>query len=178
VVVTYSSINTNDFEPYGECVMGSNGTLVTEREERAMLWGTVGRSTAVGVANANTSQPAITTSASEGGGAATALAIGAASVGHGPPSKGYREEMEHFAYIIRMREQGVTNLQPRCDGTAAMGDAIMALVANKAMKTHQRIVFEDGWFDVASNAVPDGTAVSDRPRDLPQSAYRSPVSGG
>ena len=37
VVVTYSSINTNAFEPYGECVMGSKGTLVVEEEQKAML---------------------------------------------------------------------------------------------------------------------------------------------
>ena len=39
VTVTYSSINTNDFEPYGECVMGSKGTLIVEREEAAYLFG-------------------------------------------------------------------------------------------------------------------------------------------
>src|SRR5204863_9358083 len=32
VVVTYSSISTNDFEPYGECVMGSKGTMIVEQE--------------------------------------------------------------------------------------------------------------------------------------------------
>ena len=38
VTVTYSSISTNDFESYGECVMGTKGTLVVEKEETAMLW--------------------------------------------------------------------------------------------------------------------------------------------
>src|SRR5207244_4711693 len=38
VVVTYSSVNTNSFEPYGECVMGSRGTLVVEKEESIMLF--------------------------------------------------------------------------------------------------------------------------------------------
>ena len=28
VVVTYSSFNTNSFEEYGECVMGSRGTMI------------------------------------------------------------------------------------------------------------------------------------------------------
>ncbi len=32
VVVTYSSISTNGFENYGECVMGDRGTLIVEKE--------------------------------------------------------------------------------------------------------------------------------------------------
>ena len=49
VIVTYSSINSNSFEPYGECVMGSSGTLVTLTEQDVMLYPEAGRSTAVGV---------------------------------------------------------------------------------------------------------------------------------
>ena len=44
---------------------------------------------------------------------------------------------------------------PRCHGEVAMADAILALTANMAMATKQRIVFEDGWFDPASNDVPE-----------------------
>src|SRR5208282_2757087 len=38
VVVTYSSISTNSFESYGECVMGSKATLLVELENNAMLF--------------------------------------------------------------------------------------------------------------------------------------------
>ena len=38
VVVTYSSISTNRFEPYGECVMGNRGTLIVEQEQNAYLY--------------------------------------------------------------------------------------------------------------------------------------------
>ncbi len=47
VVVTYSSISTNMFEPYGECVMGTKGTMVIESEQNVYLWGGAGRTTAV-----------------------------------------------------------------------------------------------------------------------------------
>ena len=33
VVVTYSSISTNGFETYGECVMGTRGTMIVEAEQ-------------------------------------------------------------------------------------------------------------------------------------------------
>ena len=38
VVMTYSSISTNGFEAYGECLMGSRGTMVVEAEQRVMLY--------------------------------------------------------------------------------------------------------------------------------------------
>src|ERR1700710_1010188 len=38
VVVTYSSINTNAFEKYGECVMGTRGTMMVEEEKEIMLF--------------------------------------------------------------------------------------------------------------------------------------------
>lgn len=170
VVVTYSSINTNSFEPYGECVMGTKGTLVVEEEQKAMLWGTGGRSTAMGVSTSAGGQPALESSASEGRGAATAQAVGQNALGHAPPSRGYREEMEHFAYVIRMRDQATeadrANLKVRCDGEAAMADAIMALVANKAIRTRQRIPFQDSWYRYDNNDVPDPERTA---RTLPNS---------
>ena len=38
VIVAYSSVSTNRFEPYGECVMGTQGTMVVEQEESVMLY--------------------------------------------------------------------------------------------------------------------------------------------
>src|SRR5207253_10028989 len=38
VVVSYSSISTNGFEQYGECVMGSRGTMVVEGEQKVFLY--------------------------------------------------------------------------------------------------------------------------------------------
>ena len=159
VTVTYSSISTNGFEPYGECVMGSQGTLVVESEQNVMLWGGAGRSTAVTV-NTTGGRPALDSSAStDAAGERRALDTGQNAIGHGPPSRGYREEMEHFAYCIRMRDQGMERdreeLQPRCDGRAAMDDAIIALTANQAIRTRSRIVFDPRWFDPGSREVPD-----------------------
>jgi predicted dehydrogenase len=160
VVVTYSSISTNAFEPYGECVMGSHGTMIVEKEESVMLYteGAGARSTAVSVTNTG-GKPALDSSAS-GPGAAQAVETGQKAVG--PPSRGYREEMEHFAYCIRMHGQAGSSDEkkkwretPRCHGKVAMADAIIALTSNEAMKTRQRIEFKPEWFDAANLAVPD-----------------------
>jgi predicted dehydrogenase len=165
VIVTYSSISTNSFEKYGECIMGSKGTLVVEEEQTAMLYGGAGAATAqrgTGVTVTTTGgRPALDASSStDAPGPRRDAAAGEAALGVGLPSRGYREEMEHLAYCIRNRDQGTASdrerLQPRCDGRHAMSDAIIALTANKAMsdQASKRIVFQDDWFDPAKDAVP------------------------
>jgi predicted dehydrogenase len=164
VVVTYSSINTNAFEPYGECVMGSKGTMIIEMERDVMLFGGSRRSTAVTVANAGGGKPALDSSGSTDPGERLAQNTGQAAIGLMTPSRGYREEMEHLAYLIRMRQEGsekdAEKLKPRCDGRAAMADAIIALTANVAMQKQQRIVFDPAWFDPKSNKVPDADRIA------------------
>jgi predicted dehydrogenase len=158
VIVTYSSISTNDFEPYGECVMGNQGTLVVEGEQSAMLFGGAGRSTAVAVTS-SAGGPPVLSGASEAPAAVNAANTGQAALG-GPISRGYREEMEHFAYVIRMRAEASgpdrQNLEVRCPGRNAMADAIVALTSNHAMRRHERIEFKPEWFDPNSSEVPDG----------------------
>jgi predicted dehydrogenase len=166
VVVTYSSINTNSFEKYGECVMGSHGTMVVEEESTVMLFpernpnkpASDGKGMSVTVATA-TGKPVIDSSGSTGAlDPVKALAAGQAALGTAPPSRGYREEMEHFAYCVRMWNQGKDKNDrpmPRCHGRVAMADAIIALTANQAMRKHQRIEFQSEWFSAHSPAVPD-----------------------
>jgi predicted dehydrogenase len=163
VVVTYSSINTNAFEPYGECVMGSKGTMMIGEEKDVMLWGGPKRTTQVTVANAAGGKPVLDVSASTDPTERQAAQLGQAALGAGPPSRGYREEMEHFAYLIREREKVPESkwkeLKPRCDGRAAMADAIIALTANQAMARQTRIEFLPEWFDPNSPKVPDKNRV-------------------
>jgi predicted dehydrogenase len=150
VIVTYSSISTNAFEAYGECVMGTKGSLVVEQEKAIMLYPEPGGKTAL--ASVSSSKTALEASASTGGASAAGPITVAASV-----SRGYREEMEHFAYCIRMRDQAMSSDRPnvRCDGEHAMADAIIALTANQAMKGYERIEFKPEWFDPKSKEVPD-----------------------
>jgi predicted dehydrogenase len=168
VVVNYSSVSTNGFEKYGECVMGSKGTLVVEEEATAMLWPAAGRSTQATTTTTAAGQAVLDSGGTWGATEAnTAKDRGQASLGTGGVvSRGYREEMEHMAYCIRMREQGMSrdreDLRPRCHGTAAMADAIIALTANKAMRLQQRVVFDPDWFDPDKlDAVPDDLPVEE-----------------
>jgi predicted dehydrogenase len=170
VVVTYSSINTNQFEPYGECVMGTRGTMVVESEQSVMLYGErdpnlrdggAPRSMEVTVASVTAGKAVLDASGSTSGPAPTA-SVSQAEGPSGPVSRGYREEIEHFAYCIRRHDQAGSDeerrqwqLAPRCHGRVAMADAIIALTANQAMKQKKRIEFREEWFHAESSAVPD-----------------------
>jgi hypothetical protein len=181
VVVTYSSISTNQFEAYGECIMGTHGTMVVENEQQVLLYAEkdpnakdmgAPRSTSVTVVDAG-GKPALDASASTGGPAAGPKAAGAAAADAGPVSRGYREEMEHFAYCVRKWQEAEGNTEeqkkwqqtPRCHGRVAMADAIIALTSNLAMDSQalaekrerkpRRIEFKEDWFKAESPEVPD-----------------------
>jgi predicted dehydrogenase len=161
VVVTYSSINTNSFEPYGECVMGTRATMVVEEEKEIQLYrekgweATDSKGSSVAVTT-NTGAPVVSSTSSSGpaeraGGSGPSVKV----------SRGYREEMEHFAYCIRMREKVSPAERVRynvhCDGPSAMVDAILALAANRALRNHERIDFTQhmNWFDASPEALGD-----------------------
>src|SRR5690242_12002031 len=83
VVVTYSSISTNGFEPYGETVMATRGTLVTASESELMLFKeqepgkrAAPRDTKVTVSQVG-NKPALEAASTWGGPAAAASAAGA-----------------------------------------------------------------------------------------------------
>ncbi|MEX2026198.1 MAG: Gfo/Idh/MocA family oxidoreductase, partial [Pirellulaceae bacterium] len=155
VIVTYSSINTNRLEPYGETVFGSRGTLFVKQEQEAMLFKEAGPGSGGGfeqrLAVIDTKGgPALSASES------LAPSSQAATADLGEVSRGYTEEMEHFCHCIRTENYGPPQDGGlRCNGTVAMGDAIMALTANLAMKHKKRIEFKPDWFDPDSPAVPE-----------------------
>jgi predicted dehydrogenase len=165
VVVTYSSINGNGFGEYGEVVMGTKGTLVLEREQDVMLYKDAAKDTRVTVAKAKDGTPTLDTTESGGGGYAKGGPGAAAS---GPPSRGYTEEMEHWAWCIRNPSP---ENQPRCRPEVAIADAVIALVSNIALAnptTRARIEFQPEWFDIASDETPEGV----KP-DVSREAYRA-----
>ena len=155
-IVTYSSINTNRWEPYGEAVFGTRGTLVMKTEKEALLYKEASAASGGGL-----DQRLWVIESAKGGGpvldayetsAPTQAAADASGAMGEKISRGYREEMEHFCYCIKA---GEPNSALRCNGTVAMADAIMALTTNLAMEHKKRIVFKDEWFDPSSDAVPE-----------------------
>jgi predicted dehydrogenase len=163
IVVTYTSINTNAFDGYGEQVMGSKGTLIVSQEKEILLFKEAGspvlsRTTSVTLETQG-KKPALETSPSAAGPTAAAALGGLATA---DPSKGYREELEHFAYCVRHGDPSYYNddaeHQPRCRGEVALADAVIALTTNIAMHQKRRIDFDPRWFDYKSPETPEGSS--------------------
>jgi predicted dehydrogenase len=143
--VQYASINGNGFGGYGEIVYGTKGTLVLEREQEASyIKGTAGPST---VKASGGGGPTLDTQAS---GAQAAAVKTKEKV-----SRGYAEELEHWAWCIR---NPVLENQPRCGPKVAMGDAVIALTTNMAARKGARIEFDEEWFNLDSDKTPEGVA--------------------
>ncbi len=145
VIVTYSSITTNEADAYGEQVMGTRGTLaiISERDvyllkEKAL------RDTRISWAERRISEPsAVSTSTTQwtaGAGLQDTLT-----------SRGYREEQEHLAWLIRHPGEG----RPRCGPEVGLADAVVTLASNIALRQRRRIEFQPSWFDVDSDDAPE-----------------------
>jgi predicted dehydrogenase len=161
IVVTYSSIMGNGWGGYGEIVMGSKGTLILEREQELLLFRDSDTSTKVGVKE-DKGGPALDTQAS---GKGPSLARAAAE--SGPVSRGYTEEIEHWAWCIRNQAPD----QPRCRPEVALGDAVIALTANVAIDRAMAgkggyVAFREEWYDMHSDETPDGSSVKEENEKL------------
>jgi len=157
IVVTYSSINGNGFGGYGETVLGTEGTLILEREQNAMLF------------KGSSTMTKVSVEAKGGGAALSTTDSGEMSVAVGQDatkeiSRGYTEEMEHWAWCLRnFQPEGdyAEQPQPKCKPEVALADAVIALTSNIALAEGRKIDFDPAWFDIDSDATPEGVAPSE-----------------
>jgi predicted dehydrogenase len=145
VVVTYSSITTNEIDAYGEQVMGTRGTLAVLSEKDVYLFKEKSlKDTRITWVERRIAEPsAVSTS--------TTAWTASAGLQDTLTSRGYREEHEHLAWLIRHPGEG----QPRCNGEVALADAVQTLVSNVAARERRRIEFAPSWFDPNSDEVPE-----------------------
>lgn len=149
-IVSYSSINGNPFGGYGEVVMGTKGTIILDLEQDYYLYPTDGPSTLVDVVKGKDGAAALDTTSS----APPSAAVGEKALEAAPPSKGYKEEIEHWAWCIENFDWKEN--QPKCRPEVAMADAIIALTTNIAIRENKRIEFKPEWFDINNDETPEG----------------------
>ena len=159
VTVAYASINGNGFGGYGETVFGTEGTLLLEREQEALLYRThevtskirvTGRPDPDDSSKRHPTKPSMMVVDEKGD--PISAAIGTQALGT-DISRGYAEELEHWAWCIRNPD---TENQPHCHPEMALGDAVIALTANIAAREGRTIDFKEEWFDPTSDETPDG----------------------
>jgi predicted dehydrogenase len=146
IVVTYSSINGSGYGGYGETVSGTKGVLILDGEKDAMLF--KGSDTSTKIEVSHKGGKAAMETYETGGGAAVAQAANT-----GPVSRGYKEEIEHWAWCIRNPDP---KNKPHCTPEVALGDAVIALTSNLAIAKNQQIKFDPAWFDPARSETPEG----------------------
>ncbi len=150
-VVMYSSISTNSYDGYGEQVMGTKGTLILNEEAAAYLFGEGSqKGSRISWAEARVSRPTAASGSTKQWGAGSAVA-------ETTTSRGYREEQEHLAWLIKNIKQpdGNPEHMPRCHGRVALNDAVVTLASNLAMEKKRRIEYKPEWFDPNSDAAPE-----------------------
>ncbi|MDZ4781744.1 MAG: Gfo/Idh/MocA family oxidoreductase [Planctomycetia bacterium] len=155
IAVTYSSINGNGYGGYGEVVMGETGTLILENEQEVMLLQAANAVTNLEVKKDDKAGPLLNTTSS-----APPEAAVAKKALDGPVSKGYTEEIEHWAWCIRnfKADDYANTPQPKCKPEVAIADAIIALTTNIAIKERRQIEFKPEWYDINHDDTPDGVA--------------------
>jgi len=159
ITVSYASINGNGFGGYGETVFGTQGTLLLETEKEALLFQTH-NITEKTVVKGSIGQAKLEILA-PGDNAATEERDLSAAIGFhataGDISRGYTEQIEHWAACIRenpeARDDGPL---PHCHPRIALGDAVIALTTNLAARGPGRIEFKREWFDPESDETPEG----------------------
>lgn len=179
ITVAYATINGNGFGGYGETVFGTKGTLQIDRENEALLYRTAAVNDKVRVAG---SRGNLDVPISEEGDKLSS-AIGYQGVYATDVSRGYCEEIEHWAYCIRKNPDCDLNavdteimpilcnafgakafgdtagatppLLTRCRGEVAIWDAIIALVTNISAALNKTVEFKESWFDYNSDDAPE-----------------------
>ena len=155
ITVAYSSINGNGFGGYGETVFGTKGTLLIETEKEAMLYNRaeVNKKTKITARGSGDARELLITLDDAGDPLSAAIGLQAT---FGDVSRGYCEEIEHWAYCIRENpEADHSKPMPRCYPDIALADAVIALTTNIAAKLGETVEFDQAWFDPKSDATPE-----------------------
>jgi predicted dehydrogenase len=154
ITVQYSSINGNGFGDYGETVLGSEGTLLLDRESEVLLYkGADLKSKIKVVEDGKTKKPVLKAEAT---GEPDTASVG--QLGLSPNERGYTAEIEHWAWCIRNSDAADPEKpKPRCYPKVAMADAVIALTTNICARIGGRMDFDPNWFKIESDATPEGT---------------------
>lgn len=153
ITVAYSSINGNDFDGYGETVYGTKGTLVIEKEKDAYLYQRAEVNSKTKVVENKKQNDLVLDEAGD----QLSAAIGLQGL-WGDISRGYSEQLEHWAWCIRVNpncESEAPLEHPKCYPPVALGDAVIALTTNIAMELEEPVLFKEEWFDIDSDATPE-----------------------
>lgn len=153
----YDLIIGNDFDGYGETVLGKTGSLVLEHEQDGLLYkmSDTDKKTRVIPKKDEDGKPLpdqgvldIPKDAARAGDEESE-AIGQAALFGADP--GFAAELEHWAACVRNPSE---QNKPRCDALAGLAATVLAAAAAQAIKSGTRVDFVKEWFDPESDKTP------------------------
>jgi len=154
IAVQFDLIIGNEFDGYGETVLGRQGSLVLENEQKAMLFHTsdVDKSLRVVEKKNTPGAPGIEVpkdgKADEESESLGRLALQGADAG-------FATELEHWAFCCKPPADNKAATKPRCDAEGGLYATVLTVAAAKAVKLETRVDFKKEWFDVKSDETPD-----------------------
>ncbi|MEI8373898.1 MAG: Gfo/Idh/MocA family oxidoreductase [Planctomycetota bacterium] len=154
IAVQFDLIIGNEFDGYGETVLGKQGSLVLENEQKAMLFHTLDVDKSLRVVEKKDSKGVPTIVVPKDGKADEESEALGRLVLQGADA-GFATELEHWAFCCKPPADSKGNSKPLCDAAAGLYTTVLTVAAAKAVKLETRIDFKKEWFDVKSDETPD-----------------------
>jgi predicted dehydrogenase len=150
--VQYAALTGNGYGGYGETVYGTKATLALDREEE--LSTVKGGGAPSSIKTGKPGGAVLDTQAS--------AALGPATTSKEKASRGYAEELEHWAWCVRHRSP---ENRPRSGPKEGLASAVIALTAKMSMRKEESIDFNKEWFEIDKPSTPemDVMGVEDEP---------------
>jgi predicted dehydrogenase len=166
IALQFDMIVGNEFDGYGETVLGRQGSLVLENEQKPMLFymAEVGKRLRVvekkvdekkaDEKKGSKGMPAIEVP-KDGKADEESQALGQLAL-HGADA-GFATELEHWAFCCKPPGDSKANPdhKPRGDAETGLYATVLTVAAAKAVKLETRVDFKKEWFDVTSDETPD-----------------------
>ncbi len=142
LTVTYSTIQSNQYDHYYEQIMGTEGTIILQSEREAMLFPEGSKEFEATQISAKSAATGPVMSASESRlRDAAGSSVGGSTSGYNPLAA-YRDELAAFCSTIRY-----WTANP-CDGRAGMAACVPILVANQSMREGRKLEIGPEMYEV------------------------------
>ncbi len=153
----FDMIVGNEFDGYGETVLGKHGSLVMDCEQCGRIYRTSDVDKKIRVLPEKDKQgkplPGVVLDVPKDAahaGDEESAAIGQLALSGADP--GFAAELEHWAWCVRNPSP---KNKPRCDAQEGLAATVLAAAAAQAVSRGTRIDFEKEWFDADSPKTPE-----------------------
>ena len=158
IALQFDLIIGNEFDGYGETVLGRQGSLVLENEQKAMLFHTsdVDKNLRVVEKKAARKTPrACRRSRCPRTARPTKSRKPSAAWPCKGPMRASPPSWSIGPSAASRRRTARPDAKPRCDAEAGLYTTVLTVAAAKAVKLETRVDFKKEWFDVKSDETPD-----------------------